>query len=309
MFPAYTTSALQRQAPARSAAAAPVRLGVGLRFTPALHGFVARHREAIDYLCVAPEEPSPGVSRAGGGQRASIDSATHVLEAIGGNLPWVVRGPALAVGGDAERDRARLSCLAERTARCDVRWFSAQLVLAAEVAGCARHGAATPSPGDRDALKRVVEHVREVKAPLPVALLLETGIDARGVPRQDVSEPTLLHRICAATGCGIALDFDSVLESAIDRGVDPLALLDRVELARVVEIRVRASTWEPQPGAFFAATPCPPSTLEVLEAVLWRTPRLRAITVESGVGVPDARAGDRVLQMIEAARAAWNRYD
>jgi uncharacterized protein (UPF0276 family) len=157
-------------------------------------------------------------------------------------------------------------------------------------------------------LKRVVERVREVQALLPVPFLLENNIYAEGVPQQEMSEPMFLNRLCAATGCGIVLDIHNLYANAITCGIDALSFLDRVDLTRVVEIHVGTGPRAVPAAGFFPATLYPPSMLEVLEAVLWRAPKLRAVTIEVDADAADGAANEDVLRTIEAARRVWKLY-
>lgn len=305
MFEQRAGSEPWASAPYRFAASAPHRLGVGVLYTPALAAFVRRHIDAIDFLSVVPEELWVDGRRGPAERAAAVAAALRVLDGLAADRPLVAHGMGLAIGGEAPLDRRHLERIADWQARYDFRWFSEHLV-AADADG-ARHNASrvTPIACDRRTLARVTERVREVQALLPVPFLLENNFYAAGIPQQEMTEPAFLNRLCAATGCGIVLDIDNVHRNAIDCGIDALSYIDRVDLSRVVEIHVSARARTPPAGEFVAATLCPPPLFDVLEAVLWRSPRLRAVTIE----VADASVDDQAMRStLDAARRVWTLY-
>ena len=282
-------------------------LGVGILYTPAMRGLLQRHPDAFDYVAVVPEAFWADAGAAGAGGADSDEAALALLDAIARERPVVAHGMRLSIGSKGALDAAHLARIADWHARFGFRWYSEHLVRSTEVADGTRRAAA-PLPYDRHALKRVVERVREVQALLPIPFLLENNVYAAGVPQQEMSEPMFLNRLCAATGCGLVLDVQNLCANAIDCGIDALTFLDRVDLARVVEIHVTAGARAVPAGDFFAATLCPPSELEVLEAVLWRAPKLRAVTIEIDDRVTDGNGDDDVLRAVEAARRVWKLY-
>ncbi|MBL0290377.1 MAG: DUF692 family protein [Betaproteobacteria bacterium] len=307
MFQTQATPEPWQSPPYRFAATAAAPLGVGVLFTPAMRGFVRQHREAFDFVGIVPEAFWPDTDPMGIERTTAIHAALRVLDDVAADKPLVAHGTGLMIGGQGALDRGHLARIAEWQARYGFRWYSEHLVRAAEVADGTRRAAA-PLPYDRHALKRVVERVREVQALLPIPFLLENNVYAAGVPQQEMSEPMFLNRLCAATGCGLVLDVQNLCANAIDCGIDALTFLDRVDLARVVEIHVTAGARAVPAGDFFAATLCPPSELEVLEAVLWRAPKLRAVTIEIDDHATDGNGDDDVLRAVEAARRVWKLY-
>jgi uncharacterized protein (UPF0276 family) len=308
MFQSSAAREPWQEAPYRFAATAPAPLGVGVLFTPALRSFVRHHLGAIDFVSIVPEEFWPDTDPMGIERTTSIHAALRVLDGVAADRPLIAHGTGLVIGGQAPLDRRHLARIAEWQSRYGFRWYSEHLVLAADVSGCARRASMAPLPYDRHALKRVVERVREIQALLPIPFLLENNIYAEGVPQQEMSEPMFLNRLCAATGCGIVLDIHNLYANAITCGIDALSFLDRVDLTRVVEIHVGTGPRVVPAAGFFPATLYPPSMLEVLEAVLWRAPKLRAVTIEVDADAADGAANEDVLRTIEAARRVWKLY-
>lgn len=308
MFQSSAAADPWRDAPFRFAATATAPLGVGIQFTPALRGFVRHHVEEVDFVSVVPEEFWPDTDPVGIERTTSIHAALRVLDAIAADRPLIAHGRGLMIGGRTPLDHGHLARIAEWQARYGFRWYSEHLALAPDLCAVPGHGATAPLPYDRHALKRVAERVREVQELLPIPFLLENNVYAAGVPQQEMSEPMFLNRVCAATGCGIVLDVHSLHANAINCGIDALSFLDRVDLTRVVEIHVANGPGERPAGGFFPATLCPPSVLEVLEAVMWRAPKLRAVTIEVDGAASDATGDRGVLRAVEAARRIWKLY-
>lgn len=307
VFDTGTAAEPWESGPYRFAATASTRLGVGVLYAPELAGFVRRNRGAVDFLSVIPEAFWPA-ENATPERSAAIADALRVLDAVAADRPLVAHGTGLAIGGAAPLDRRHLERIADWQARFDFRWFSEHLMADDDDGAARRLPHLVPIACDGRALARVAARVREVQALLPVPFLLENNFYATGVPQQEMSEPAFLNRLCAATGCGIVLDVDNLHHNAVDCGIDALSYLDRVDLTRVVEIHVSARQPAAAAGAFVATTLCPPPLLEVLEAVLWRSPRLRAVTIEV-TDPATADCGDReILHAVEAARRVWKLY-
>ena len=289
----------------RFATTTPHRLGVGVLYTPAMAPFVRQHIDAIDYLSIVPEEFRAGGRRCATEREAAVAAALRVLDRLAADRPLVAHGATLAIGGEAPPDRGQFARIADWQSRYDFRWYSEHLV-AADAGGLGHHATLrTPIACNRRTLVRVTERVRQIQGLLPVPFLLENNFYAAGVPQQEMTEPAFLNQLCAATGCGILLDIDNLHRNAIECGIDALSYLDRVDLSRVVEIHVAAQPLAPVAGEFVAATLSPPSPFDVLEAALWRSPRLRAVTVE--VRDPTVDAGV-VRATLDAARRAWTLY-
>lgn len=326
MFQTSIAPEHRRDTQYRFASRTPAALGVGLRFTPALSGFVHRHLAAIDHLSIVPEAFWPDADPIGIEHATEIRGALHVLDAVAARRPLIAHGTGLFIGDRAPLDLGHLDRIADWHARYDFRWYSDQLVLADDVAASARRVSNAPIPYDHHALKRVVERVRAVQARLPIPLLLENNVHAHGVPQQEMSEPMLLNRLCAATGCALVLDLRNLHASALACGIDALSFLERLDLTRVVEIHVAAGVHDVErrskartphraapsdtdalpAGGCVQTSPCPPPLLEVLEATMWRAPKLRAVTIEVDSAAL-ASDGD-VLRAIEAAKRIWTFY-
>jgi uncharacterized protein (UPF0276 family) len=212
------------------------------------------------------------------------------------------------IGGKPPLDQRHLARIAEWHAKYGFRWYSEHLALAPDPSALPASEGNVPLAYDRGALRRVIDRVREVQAYLPIPFLLENNAYAAGVPQQEMSEPMFLNRLCAATGCGLLLDVHSLCANALNCGIDALSFLDRIDLTRVVEAHVAAGPATATVDGCVPTALCPPSVHEVLEAAMWRAPKLRAVTIEvhdfGGVGTGD----DEVLGLLESARRIWKLY-
>lgn len=98
-------------------------------------------------------------------------------------------------------------------------------------------GHLNPVPPTRATRDGVAAKIKELQARADRLFLLEnvtTHLRLRG----DLSFPDLLNGICEAADCGILLDVTNLYVNAKNFGGDPFEFLDRIDLARVVQLHI-----------------------------------------------------------------------
>lgn len=296
------------EAPLSLASVVPAPLGVGMLFTPSLRRMIQRRLPVLDFVSIVPESLWADTDPVSIERTTSIGAAVRALDAIAAELPLVAHGTGRMMGGRGPLDHRHLSRLAEWHARYGFRWYSDHLSFAPHGGLKSGASACLPVPYDRQALKQSIDRVREVQEFLPLHFLLENNACMAGVPPQEMSEPMFLNRLCAATGCGLLLDVHTLCANAVSCGIDPLSYLDRVDLSRVVEVHVSSESPMLPACDYLAASLCPPTVLEVLEAAMWRAPGLRAVTIEVHASGAEGVDEDEIERAIDATRRIWTLY-
>jgi uncharacterized protein len=292
----------------RHADSSPAPLGIGLLMTPALRTLAERVLDAVDYVAVVPADFWPDIEPSCAERSTSIHAATRMLDAIAEDRPLVAHGVGGALGERCPPDARSLARILEWQVRYRFAWIGAQLLPQAAAPGHRAGEPAAEAPVGGRELRRIIDRVRDVQAALPVPLLLENGAWPLGPPVRDMTEATLLNRMGAATGCRLVLDLHSLSVNALDCGIDALAFLDRLELDRVVEVQLGFEPRRVSPGVPVPAVRQPPPIREMFDAILWRAPRLRAVTID--VTEADSRDVDAttVAPLLASVRRIWNLY-
>jgi hypothetical protein len=91
----------------------------------------------------------------------------------------------------------------------------------------------------------LAEHVRQAQQSLPVPLALEHVAAVFEWPDAQMSAPDFLCRLLDATDCLLVLDVANLHADAINFGRDPLDMLDRLPLERVVRALVAGGPLPP----------------------------------------------------------------
>jgi uncharacterized protein len=199
--------------------------GVGIGWRGSIAGFVADLPGLRFTEVVAESLPGPG---------GRIPEMLAALRAR--DVAVVPHGVTLSLGGADPVEPARVAHLAH----CAVA-VSAPLVsehIAFVRAGGTEAGHLLPVPRSREAVAAIVDNVRRTQAELPVPLALEPIAQLVDWPDDELTEADFITEILDQTGAGLLLDVANVYANARNRGEDPLALLDRLPLDRIVYVHV-----------------------------------------------------------------------
>ena len=143
-----------------------------------------------------------------------------------------------------------------------------------------------PLPPTREAVRAVAARMKELATLTPVVAFENNVAYVRaGDP---LAEPEFFGAICAEAGCWLLLDLHNAYTQCLNFGVDLDRYLDRLDLARVLEIHVSGGS-ESEPGwlrsgrAYRLDThdgPVPEPVWQALERLLPRCPGLRGVVLE-----------------------------
>jgi hypothetical protein len=104
--------------------------------------------------------------------------------------------------------------------------------------GSREAGHLLPVPRTREALDVVVANVRIAQEQLPVPLALENIAAVVGWPDDELTEARFLAEVIDRTGALLLLDVANLFASAVNFGVDPLAVLDELPLESIGYVHV-----------------------------------------------------------------------
>lgn len=258
---------------------------VGLSFNPALAAFVYRHAGALDHLEVSPERFWRDRGPACGGapdRYAEQPDAVAQFEAVRGDLPLLAHGVGLSIATAGPLDRGHVEQIARWHERYEFGWYSEHLAYfrLGPHAGWRGLGLMVPPVYDEATLRDLTVKVRQVRGILGLEVLLENTVDYAPVPDAELDEASFLGRLAAETPCGLLLDLHNLHTDAVNHGRDPHALFDALDLTAVTEIHIAGG--EPLAGQWTDAHSgrCPEQVWALLEHVLGRPHRVRAITLE-----------------------------
>ncbi|MEW9806820.1 DUF692 domain-containing protein [Mesorhizobium sp. ZMM04-5] len=158
------------------------------------------------------------------------------LEAIAERYPLSLHGVALSIGAARPLDKAHLARLKALVERYAPRSFSEHLAWSTHDLGFFND--LLPLPYTEETLDRVSAHVDETQQALGRRMLIENPSTYVLFEESTIDEIDFLAAVSERTGCGLLLDVNNVMVSAVNHGLDPLAYLDRFPVERVGEIHL-----------------------------------------------------------------------
>ena len=158
------------------------------------------------------------------------------LEAIAQRYPLSLHGVGLSIGGAGALDPAHLARLRVLVDRYRPQSFSEHLAWSTHDTQFLND--LLPLPYTAETLERVAAHVDQTQAALGRRMLLENPSTYLLFEESTISEIDFLDAVARRTGCGLLLDVNNVMVSAVNHRLDPFAYIDRFPLERVGEIHL-----------------------------------------------------------------------
>ena len=158
------------------------------------------------------------------------------LEAIAAEYPLSLHGVGLSIGGEGELDPAHLKRLKHLAERYRPASFSEHLAWSTH--DSAYLSDLLPLPYTEATLERVARHVDEAQQAVGMRLLLENPSTYVLFEESTIEECDFLARVAAKSGCGLLLDVNNVMVSAVNHRLDPVAYIDRFPVELVGEIHL-----------------------------------------------------------------------
>ncbi len=260
--------------------------GVGIGWRPEIAGFVAELPGLRFVEVIAESVPTAG------------PPPDALVELRQRGVTVVPHGVRLSLGGAEPVEPARVAHLA-----AVAELLAAPLVsehIAFVRAGGLEAGHLLPLPRTREAVDAVCANVARAQAELPVPIALEPIAALFDWPDDELDEAAFLSEILARTDALLLLDIANVHANAVNRGTDPLALLDRLPLERVAYLHVAGGA---EQGGFYHDThtdPVSPAVLDLLTELCARH-RPPAVLLERDGHYPPAAELRAELDAVAAA--------
>ena len=160
----------------------------------------------------------------------------RALGEIVAHYPLSLHGVGLSIGADRPLDAAHLARLRALVDRYRPQSFSEHLAWSTHESGFFND--LLPLPYTEATLQRVVTHVDQVQQAVGRRMLLENPSTYILFEDSTIDEIDFLERIAARTGCGLLLDVNNVMVSAVNHRTDPFAYIDRFPVEHVGEIHL-----------------------------------------------------------------------
>lgn len=158
------------------------------------------------------------------------------LTEIVAHYPLSLHGVGLSIGGPEELDRAHLARLRQLIDRYRPASFSEHLAWSTHDGAYLND--LLPLPYTPATLDRVVAHVETVQQSLGRQMLLENPSTYVLFAESSIDEVDFLDAIARRTGCGLLLDVNNVMVSAVNHRLDPNRYIDRFPVEHVGEIHL-----------------------------------------------------------------------
>lgn len=205
------------------ALALPQRAGLGLK--PEHYATILADRPDVGFFEVHAEN----YMGAGGPPH-------RYLEAIADLYPLSVHGVGLSIGAARPLDREHLKRLRLLVDRYRPQSFSEHLAWSTHDSGFLND--LLPLAYTAETLARVIDHVDETQQWLGRPMLLENPSTYLLFSESTIDEIDFLAAVASRTGCGLLLDVNNVMVSAVNHRLDPVAYIDRFPIERVGEIHL-----------------------------------------------------------------------
>jgi len=168
------------------------------------------------------------------------------LDAIRRDVPMVMHGVSLSIGGTDPLDLDYLRQLRARAQRIEPGWVSDHLCWTG-VAGTQLHDL-LPLPYTEASLRHVASRVQQVQDTLGRPLVLENVSSYAAWAGDEMNEAEFLAALLQRTGSELLLDVNNVFVSAHNHGFDAKAFIDTLPLGQVRQLHLAGHSEETHGG-------------------------------------------------------------
>lgn len=158
------------------------------------------------------------------------------LEIIAERYPLSLHGVGLSIGAARPLDKAHLVRLRRLIERYRPESFSEHLAWSTHDSGFLND--LLPLPYTDETLERVAAHVDQTQQALGCRMLLENPSTYLLFEESTIDEIDFLAGVATRTGCGLLLDVNNVMVSAVNHRLDAFAYIERFPLNLVGEIHL-----------------------------------------------------------------------
>lgn len=200
-------------------------LGIGVGLRTAHYRAILEERPAVDWFEVLSDNYMQTKGR-----------PLAILDEVAERYPVVLHGVSMSIGSTDPLNWAYLKELKSLRDRVSARWVSDHLCWNG-TQGRNTHDL-MPMPHTEEALRHVVQRVREVQDFLEAPLVLENVSSYAVFAASTMTEWDFISAVAKEADCGLLLDVNNVYVNAINHGFDPHAYLRALPMDRVVQFHV-----------------------------------------------------------------------
>ncbi|QES47622.1 endonuclease [Streptomyces venezuelae] len=227
------------------------RLGVGIGWRPEIAEAVER-LPGLDWVEVVAENLCPG----------HLPESLLRLRERG--VTVVPHGVSLGLGGADRPDPRRLADLGERAVALGAPLVTEHIAFVRSSSPALEAGHLLPVPRTRDALDVLCENVRIAQDALPVPLALENIAALVNWPGEELTEGRFLAELVERTGVRLLIDVANLHTNRVNRGENPLAVLDALPPEALAYVHVAGGMERDGVWHDTHAHPVPPQVLDLL---------------------------------------------
>jgi uncharacterized protein (UPF0276 family) len=202
-------------------------IGLGLRTTHYAH--ILEHRPNVDWFEILSENYMQTAGR-----------PLHFLDRVAERYPIVMHGVSMSVGSTDPLNWDYLAELRALRDRTQARWVSDHLCWTGAMNKNTHD--LLPMPYTEEALRHVIQRVREVQDFLGTPIALENPSTYLEFHGSTLTEWEFLTALAKEARCGLLLDVNNIYVSAKNHGFDPTTYLDGIPFDHVVQIHVSGHT-------------------------------------------------------------------
>lgn len=166
----------------------------------------------------------------------------HYLDAVRRDLPMVMHGVSLSIGGTDPLNRDYLGQLKALAARVQPAWVSDHVCWTG-VSGRNLHDL-LPLPYTEAALRHVVDRVSQVQDALGRRLVLENVSSYIRHAGDEMSEAEFIAELATRSDCLLLLDVNNVYVSSVNHGFSATGFIDTMPTGRVVQVHLAGHSVE-----------------------------------------------------------------
>ena len=204
-------------------------LGFGLGLRPGHYEHIFEHRPEVDWFEIISEN----FMDTDGRPRRNLDK-------IRAHYPVVMHGIALSIGTVDPLNSDYLQKLKKLADEIKPAWISDHLCWTG-VAHKNSHDL-LPVPYTEEALKHIIQRIREVQDYLERPIALENPSTYLEFKHSSMPEAEFIARMAEESGCNLLLDVNNVYVTCFNHRLDPKTYLDTLPLERVIQIHLSGHT-------------------------------------------------------------------
>ncbi len=160
----------------------------------------------------------------------------RILKQIRERYPVVMHGVSMSIGSSDPLDKEYLKKLKKLAGWLNPPWISDHLCWTG-IAHTHTHDL-LPMPYTEEALRHIVQRIREVQDYLERPLLLENPSTYLEFNASQMSESEFIARMAEEADCALLLDANNIYVSCYNHRLDPKEYIDNIPMDRVVQIHL-----------------------------------------------------------------------